>query len=147
MANINIFLGAGNLTRDVELRTTPKGSAVAGFGLAINRSWKDDGGNVQEDVTFLDVECWGRTADNVAKYMRKGDPVMVEGRLKLDQWEDRDTGAKRSRIKVVAERVHFMPKGARGESRDADTDSPVVQPPKKPNYTTPPPAADEDVPF
>jgi len=108
MANFNKVIIAGNLTRDPELRYTPKGTAIAKIGLAINRVWTNEAGEKKEDVTFVDVEVWGRTAENVGQYMRKGRPILIEGRLKLDQWDDKQTGQKKSRLGVVAETVQFL---------------------------------------
>ena len=108
MASFNKVILMGNLTRDPELRYTPKGTAIAKIGLAVNRVWTNDAGEKKEDVTFVDVEVWGRTAENVGQYMRKGRPIMIEGRLKLDQWDDKQTGQKKSRLGVVAETVQFL---------------------------------------
>ncbi len=114
MANLNRVFLIGNLTRDPELRYTPSGTAVAQFGLATNRRWKDrQSGEMREEVTFVDVEVWGRQAELAGQYLAKGRPVFVEGRLRLDQWEDRNTGQKRSRLKVVGERFEFL--GSRGD--------------------------------
>ena len=98
----------GNLTRDPELRYTPGGSAVAAFGVAVNRKWKGEDGQDHEEVTFVDVECWAKRAEVVAQYFRKGSQILVEGRLKLDQWEDKNTGDKRSKLKVVMESFSFV---------------------------------------
>lgn len=108
MASFNKVILIGNLTRDPELRYTPKGTAIAKIGLAVNRVWTNEGGEKKEEVTFIDVDIFGRTAENVGQYMRKGRPIMIEGRLKLDQWDDKTTGQKRSRLGVVAETVQFL---------------------------------------
>ena len=108
MASFNNVILMGNLTRDPELRYTPKGTAIAKIGLAVNRVWTNEAGEKKEEVTFVDVDVFGRTAENVGQYMRKGRPIMVEGRLKLDQWDDKQTGAKRSKLGVVAETVQFL---------------------------------------
>jgi single-strand DNA-binding protein len=108
MPNFNKVILAGNLTRDPELRYTPKGTAVARIGMAINRNWKNDAGEKQEEVTFVDVDAMGRQAEVVAQYMKKGRPLMVEGRLKLDQWEDKQTGARRSQLRVFLESFTFI---------------------------------------
>jgi len=108
MASFNKVILMGNLTRDPELRYTPKGTAIAKIGLAVNRVWTNEAGEKKEEVTFVDVDVFGRTAENVGQYMRKGRPIMVEGRLKLDQWDDKQTGAKRSKLGVVAETVQFL---------------------------------------
>ena len=108
MATLNKVFIIGNLTRDPELRVTPKGTAICQFGMAVNRQHKDESGAQRDEVTFLDLEAWGKTAELINKYLAKGASAMVEGRLKLDQWEDKQTGQKRSRIKVVAENVQFL---------------------------------------
>jgi single-strand DNA-binding protein len=108
MASFNKVILMGNLTRDPELRYTPKGTAIAKVGLAVNRVWTNEAGEKKEDVTFIDVDVFGRTAENVGQYMRKGRPILIEGRLKLDQWDDKTTGAKRSKLGVIAETVQFL---------------------------------------
>jgi single-strand DNA-binding protein len=108
MASFNKVILMGNLTRDPELRYTPKGTAIAKIGLAVNRNWTSESGEKKEEVTFVDVDVFGRTAENVGQYMRKGRPILVEGRLRLDQWDDKQTGQKRSRLGVVAETVQFL---------------------------------------
>lgn len=108
MATFNKVILAGNLTRDPELRYTPKGTPVGKIGLAINRTWTTENGEKKEEVTFVDVELFGRTAENTAKFLAKGRPAMVEGRLRLDQWNDKESGAQRQRLVVVAEQVQFL---------------------------------------
>src|SRR5947209_10850066 len=108
MANFNKVILVGNLTRDPELRYTPKGTAIAKIGLAVNRVWTNEAGEKKEEVTFVDVDVFGRTAENVGQYMRKGRPILIEGRLRLDQWDDKQTGQKRSKLGVVAETVQFL---------------------------------------
>src|SRR5271170_3059637 len=138
MASFNKVILMGNLTRDPELRYTPKGTAIAKIGVAVNRVWTNEAGEKKEEVTFVDVEVWGRTAENVGQYMRKGRPMLVEGRLKLDQWDDKQTGQKRSRLGVVAETVQFLgsaPGAGEGgapnaprAARPADTNAPAAEP-------------------
>src|SRR5947209_12891561 len=111
MANFNKVILAGNLTRDPELRYTPKGTAIAKIGLAINRTWKNEAGETKEEVTFVDVDSFGRQAEVIAQYMKKGRPFLVEGRLKLDQWEDKNTHQKQSKLKVVLESFSFIDSG------------------------------------
>ena len=108
MASFNKVILVGNLTRDPELRYTPKGTAIAKIGLAVNRVWTNEAGEKKEEVTFVDVDVFGRTAENVGQYMRKGRPILIEGRLKLDQWDDKQTGQKKSKLGVVAETVQFL---------------------------------------
>lgn len=108
MANLNRVLLIGNLTRDPELRVTPKGTAICSFGLAISRTYKDDAGQTHEEATFIDIEAWGKSGELIAKYVTKGRPLFVEGRLKLEQWEDKTTQQKRSKLKVVLENFQFL---------------------------------------
>ncbi len=107
MPNLNKVMLMGNLTRDPELRYTPNNTAVANLGLAVNRRWKNQNGEQQEETTFVDCEAWGRTAEVLNQYLQKGRPVYLEGRLKLDQWQDKD-GQNRSKLKVVVETFQFI---------------------------------------
>ena len=108
MANLNKVMLIGNLTRDPELRYTPKGSAVAEFGLAINRVWYNEQKQKQEETTFVDITLWARQAEIAQQYLTKGSPVYIEGRLSLDTWDDKATGQKRSKIKVVGETLQLL---------------------------------------
>lgn len=108
MASLNKVLLMGNLTRDPETKHTPKGTAVTQMSLAINRKYTTEGGDHKEEVTYVDVEAWGRLAENCAEHLSKGKQVFVEGRLKLDQWEDKNTGEKKSRLRVAADMVQFL---------------------------------------
>jgi len=114
MANYNRVLLMGNLTRDPEIRYSAAGggreggSAICKFGLAVNRTWKNQAGEKQEETCFVDITVFGRTAENCNEYLRKGRPVFVEGRLEFSQWEDRESGQKRSKLAVVAENVQFL---------------------------------------
>lgn len=108
MANLNKVMLIGNLTRDPELRVTPKGTSIAQFSLAINRKFKGSDGNDAEEVVYVDCEAWAKTGETIAKYVTKGRPLFVEGRLKLDQWEDKTSKEKRSRMKVVVENFQFL---------------------------------------
>jgi len=151
MASFNKVILVGNLTRDPELRYTPKGTAIAKFGLAVNRVWTNEAGEKKEEVTFVDIDVFGRTAENVAQYMRKGSPLLVEGRLRLDQWDDKQTGQKRSKLGVVGEIIQFL-----GSPRAGDGGAPAtprapaaaaapaaVEPPE----ADAPPHEGDDVPF
>ena len=141
MASYNKVLLMGNLTRDPEVKYTPKGTALANLGLAVNRRWTTETGEQKEEVTFVDVEVWGRQAETAGQYLSKGRPVFVEGRLKLDSWEDKESGQKRSKLKVVAERVQFLGApggGGRGEFKD---ESPADQAPARPAGRSARPAA------
>ena len=108
MSNFNKVILAGNLTRDPEMKYTPKGSAVASFGLAINRQWTTETGEKREEATFIDITAFGKTAEVIGKFFTKGKPMLMEGRLKLDQWDDKATGAKRSKLGVVLESFSFI---------------------------------------
>lgn len=108
MSSFNRVILMGNLTRDPEVRYTPKGSAVAEIGLAVNRVYSTDGGEKREEVTFVDVTLWGRTAEVAGEYLKKGRPVFIEGRLQLDSWDDKQSGQKRSKLKVVGESLQLI---------------------------------------
>src|SRR3954447_9343578 len=108
MASFNKVILIGNLTRDPEVRYTPKGSAVAEVGLAVNRVYTTDGGEKREGVTFVDVTLWGGTAEIAGEYLKKGRPVLIEGRLQLDTWDDKQSGQKRSKLKVVGEAMQLL---------------------------------------
>jgi len=114
MANLNKVMLLGNLTRDPEVRYTPKGTAVGDLGLAVNRRVSDGNGNWSDEVTFVDVTVWGTNAENAQKYLTKGRGVFIEGRLQMDTWEDKQSGQKRSKLKVVAEVLQFLPDGKGG---------------------------------
>lgn len=107
MANLNKVMLIGNLTRDPEVRYTPKGTAVADIGLAINRYFQNDNGERQEETTFVDVTLWGKQAELAQQYLGKGRPVYIEGRLQLDTWQDKD-GQKRNKLKIVCENMQFL---------------------------------------
>lgn len=115
MANLNKVMLIGNLTADPELRTTPRGTSLTELRLAVNRvASGPNEGERREETTFLDVTCWGRTAEIAAQYLAKGRPVFIEGRLQMDTWEDKQTGQKRSRIRIVAENLQLL-SGGRSE--------------------------------
>jgi len=110
----NKVLLMGNLTRDIEVRQLPNSSnSVANIGLAVNRRYRTADGVNHEEVTFVDCEAWGKTAEVMSQYLKKGRPVFIEGRLKLDQWEDKE-GGKRSKLKVVVENFQFIDSGGGG---------------------------------
>jgi len=114
---------AGNLTRDPELRATHR-APVCNFAVAVNRRWRNQAGDTQEETTFVDCESWGRTAELVAQYLHKGSPVLLDGRLRLDSWEDQQ-GQRASRLKVVAGNVRFLPDARSREGRSTTTDHPA----------------------
>jgi single-strand DNA-binding protein len=122
MANLNKVMLIGNLTRDPELRYTPKGSAVAEFGLAINRVWYNEQKQKQEETTFVDITLWARQAEIAQQYLTKGSPVYIEGRLSLDTWDDKATGQKRSRLKVVGDGLQLL--GSKNHSAGGATPAP-----------------------
>ena len=114
MANLNKVLLLGNLTRDPELRYTPKGTAVADIGVAINRVWNNEQNQRQEETTFVDITLWGRQAEIAQQYLTKGRGVFIEGRLQMDTWEDKASGQKRSKLKVIGESFQFLSGGNKG---------------------------------
>jgi len=113
-SSMNKVILLGNLTRDPEVRYTPKGTAICELGLAVNRSYTADNGEKREEVTFVDVELWSRAAEIAGEYLKKGRAVLIEGRLKLDTWDDKATGQKRSKLRVVSEQMHLLPSGGAG---------------------------------
>ena len=121
MPNYNKVILMGNLTRDPEVRYTSSGTAIAKLGIAINRYWSNKDGQKQEETTFVDVDAFGRQAETIGQYLKKGRPIMVEGRLKLDQWDDKQTGQKRSKLGVVLDRFEFI--DSRGEGGGGDFSS------------------------
>jgi len=157
MANYNKVILIGNLTRDPELRYTPKGTAIAKLGIAVNRTWRDaNTGEQKEETTFVDVDAFGKQAETLGQYMKKGRPLMIEGRLKLDTWDDKQTNQKRSKLGVVLEAFQFLDfrsgddgSGGPPRPRPASTTAPA---PSNQASTPPPPAeevqpAEDDVPF
>jgi single-strand DNA-binding protein len=154
MANLNRVLLIGNLTRDPEVRYTPKGTAVTDIGMAINRVFTSEDGERREEVTYVDVVLWARLAEIAGQYLKKGRPVFIEGRLQLDTWDDKQTGQKRSRMRVVAENLQLL--GSRGESEGGPigpaparrpatgaTQSPPTSQPRDPDLDVEP----DDIPF
>jgi single-strand DNA-binding protein len=131
MANFNRVLLIGNLTRDPELRYTPKGTPVAELGLAVNRVYSGEDGEKKEETTFVEITLWGRQAEVAGEYLTKGRSLFVEGRLQFDTWDDKQTGQRRSRLRVIGESLQFLgqrpegPSGAtrqRPEQRDTNLD-------------------------
>lgn len=161
MAYLNKVFLIGNLTRNPELRVTPKGTAICSFSLAVNRTYRDEGGNAREEVTYVDIEAWGKQAELCSKYLAKGSPCMVEGRLRLDSWEDKQSGNKRSKLKVVLDNVQFLGRksdGTPAELREGEHSAPPAHrepaaaapaprtpPPQR--QLPPPPPLEDDVPF
>ncbi|MBL9186213.1 MAG: single-stranded DNA-binding protein [Opitutaceae bacterium] len=161
MPSLNKVLLMGNLTRDPELRVTPKGTPICQFSLAINRQFKMESGESREEVIYVDVEAWGKQGETIAKYVTKGRPLYVEGRLRLDQWEDKNTKEKRSRMKVVLEQFQFLgdSRGGGGAGGAPASSSEFDQTGGSPERHAPPPrnagparpaagdSVEEDVPF
>ncbi len=138
MASLNRVFLMGNLTRDPELRYTPGGQAVTTLGLAVNNKW-GSGDDKKEETLFIDINVWGKTAENCVTYLKKGAPVFVEGRLRSRSWDDKETGQKRSKMEVTATTVQFLPRGqgaGQGGGRGASDDEGFMPPP-----------GDDDVPF
>lgn len=142
MASLNKVFLVGNLTKDPEIRFVPSGQAVANLRMATNRKYKAGNGEWKEEVTYLGVEVWGKSAEACGEYLKKGSPLLVEGRLKLKEWTAQD-GQKRSMLEVVAERVQFLSGGPRREG--AGTEGGGYDAP--PSNEAPPPATDDDIPF
>src|SRR5882672_6181823 len=153
MASFNKVILLGNLTRDPEVRYTPKGSAVCDLGLAVNRSYTLDSGEKREEVTFVDVVLWARLAEIAGEYLKKGRPVFIEGRLQLDTWDDKQSGQKRSKLKVVGEGMQLLgsrPSGGGGGGGEEDSGPPTrkapgpQKPPADPDLE---PEGGDDIPF
>ena len=151
MASFNRVVLVGNLTRDPEVRYTPSQTAVTDIGLAVNRQWFDKATNSRkEDVSFIDVTLWGRQAEVAGEYLSKGRQVLIEGRLQMDSWEDKETGQKRSKLKVIGESMQMLGSRGEGQSSGGAAGSRPTQattpPPHESFYDTPSPSGDE-VPF
>lgn len=138
----------GNLTRDPELRVTPSGFSICKFGIAVNRTFTTQDGNQREETTFVDIDAFGKQGEVIAKYFNRGKPILVEGRLRLDQWET-NTGDKRSKLGVVLERFEFVGVRSDGDQASSDGNSPYEQsaPPQRSTSSAPasPPPVDEDI--
>jgi single-strand DNA-binding protein len=169
MANLNKVMLIGNLTRDPEIKYTPKGQAIAELGLAINRRYTTESGEKREETTFVDVTLWGRLAEIAKEYLTKGRPVYIEGRLTLDTWDDKQTGQKRSKMRVTGDQMQLLGSrgdaggggggfsgGGGGSAEDFDQRPPArstgtgggAQPARRPAPPAPaPPEEDDDIPF
>ena len=152
MASFNKVILAGNLTRDPELRYTPKGTAVARLGIACNRKWKSETGELKEEVTFVDVDAFGKTAETIGQYLKKGRPILIEGRLRYDTWEDKQTKQKRSKLGVVLENFQFLDSGGgRGDGTESAPATPRPAASAAPAASEPAegdaPTEGDDVPF
>jgi single-strand DNA-binding protein len=151
MPSFNKVILAGNLTRDPELRYTPKGTAVARIGLACNRKWKSETGEMKEEVTFVDVDAFGKTAETIGQYLKKGRPILIEGRLRYDTWEDKQTKQKKSKLGVVLETFQFLDSGGgRGDGGEGAPAAPrpaAASAASAPADADAPPPEGDDVPF
>jgi len=159
MASFNKVILVGNLTRDPELRYSAKGSAYARIGLAVNRTYTTESGEKREEVTFVDIDAYGRQAEVLSQYMRKGRALLVEGRLRLDQWEDKNTHQKQSKLRVVLESFSFLDSGRGTDGIPGESQSATAPAPGRPAAATPaaaaaaaaepeiPPTEEDDVPF
>lgn len=160
MPNLNKVMLMGNLTRDPEVKYTPKGTAIADFAIATNRSFTSDSGEKREEVTFVDCEAFGRVAEIINEYCKKGRPIFIEGRLKLDTWDDKQTGAKRSKMKVIVENMQLLGSrdgggqgggGGGGDYESAPRSSSPARKPASPPQRQPVDpdldAAPDDIPF
>src|SRR5260370_3181605 len=153
MASFNKVILLGNLTRDPEVRYTPKGSAVCDLGIAVNRQYPLDSGEKREEVTFVDVGLGSRLAEIDGEYLKKGRPIFIEGRLQLDSWEDKQSGQKRNKLRVIGETMQLLggrPPGAAGGASEAGEGAKESRPSKP----APPPKAgaaetpdDDEIPF
>ena len=150
MPNLNKCFLMGALTRDVEIKHLQSGSQIGSFGLAVNRKWKDQGGNEKEEVLFIDCTVFGKSAETLAKYVQKGSPLHIEGHLRLEQWEAQD-GTKRSKISLVVDSFQFLGSKPEGQQqapgRPAQTQRPVRQADRQqePSYDNAPAALDNSV--
>jgi single-strand DNA-binding protein len=153
MASFNKVILLGNLTRDPEVRYTPKGSAVCDLGIAINRSYTLDSGEKREEVTYVDVVLWARLAEIAGEYLKKGRPIFIEGRLQLDTWDDKQSGQKRSKLRVIGETMQLLggrPPGAGGaaaEGAEPARESPPSKPASPPKAGAAAEPDDDEIPF
>jgi single-strand DNA-binding protein len=150
MASFNKVILLGNLTRDPEVRYTPKGSAVTDLGIAVNRQYTLENGEKREEVTFVDVTFWGRTAEVAGEYLKKGRSIFVEGRLQLDTWDDKQSGQKRSKLKVIGETMQMLggPRSGGSSTDNGDEGSGRTGKPSTPPKSSVPAGPDDDeIPF
>src|ERR1051325_2861427 len=149
MPSFNKVILLGNLTRDPEVRYTPKGSAVCDLGVAVNRQYTLDSGEKREEVTYVDVVLWSRLAEIAGEYLKKGRPVFIEGRLQLDSWDDKQTGQKRTKLRVIGETMQLLGARRSGSAGGGGEESPragsKTAPPPKPAAAGEP--DDEEIPF
>lgn len=141
--SVNKVFLMGNLTRDVQVKHTANNTAVANLGLAVNRRYRNSAGEMQEEATFVDCEAWGRTAETMGKYLAKGRPVFIEGRLRLDEWQDRE-GNRRTKLVVVVDQFQFVDSRNSGGQNKSGSDGPSES--RYQSTAGPTPSAD-DIPF
>jgi len=150
MASFNKVILMGNVTRDPELRYTPKGTAIARIGLAVNRVWTTETGEKKEEVTFVDCDAFGKTAETIGQYIKKGSPILIEGRLRLHTWDDKQTNQKQSKLRVDVETFKFIGsaqnRGDGGGSAEAPRSRPAAAAPAAEPAEGDAPS-DDDVPF
>ena len=152
MASFNKVILLGNLTRDPEVRYTPKGSAVCDLGIAVNRQYTLDSGEKREEVTFVDVVLWSRLAEIAGEYLKKGRPIFIEGRLQLDTWDDKQSGQKRSKLRVIGETMQLLggrPPAAGGaaEGGEGSKEARSSKPAPPPKAGAPAEPDDDEIPF
>ena len=151
MASFNKVILLGNLTRDPEVRYTPKGTAVTELGMAVNRVYTAENGEKREETTFVDVTLWGRTAEIAGEYLKKGRPVLIEGRLQLDTWDDKQSGQKRSKLKVIGEGLQLIGSrpggGGTGGGDEQSSSTPSASKPAPPPKAAPSEPDDDEIPF
>jgi single-strand DNA-binding protein len=162
MANLNKVMLIGNVTRDPEIKYTPKGSAVTDLGIAVNRVYTPEGGEKREETTFVDVTLWGRQAEIAGEYCKKGRSIYIEGRLQLDSWEDKTSGQKRSKLRVVGENFQLLgPRPGGGGGHSGGDEEYSERPPRREpsggqsgggfsrggNTAPQPPIEEDDIPF
>ena len=141
MASFNKVILIGNLTRDVELKYLPKGTAVCNLSMAVNRRWKTEAGEEKEDVYFAECKAFGKQAETLAQYVRKGHPLLIEGRLTREEWDDKKTGDKRSTTRIMIETFQFL------KGRD-EGEAPAPRAPRAQAPAAPKPDLDaDDLPF
>jgi single-strand DNA-binding protein len=147
MASFNKVILLGNLTRDPEVRYTPKGSAVCDLGIAVNRVYTTDSGEKREEVTYVDVVLWARLAEIAGEYLKKGRPVFIEGRLQMDSWDDKQTGQKRTRLRVVGETMQLLGGRPGGAGAPGDVAGETRQATAPPKPSAPAEPDEDEIPF
>lgn len=147
MANLNKVMLIGNLVADPELRYTPKGTAVTDLRLAVNRVRSNEQGQRQEETTYLDVTLWARQAEIACQYLNKGRAVFIEGRLQTETWEDKNSGQKRSKLKIVGENMQFIGGGGGGSRSESPAPEAAAQPQGGSAADEVADESDDDIPF